>query len=504
MEVTIMTKYTIHEIMKLMSIMLCVCVSGSVSILVMAADPNPEREARLEELRAKTRNLTPEQRGLAAEVLQRVQHLSPAERTQALRTIQDEELKKAQELEKLSQGEDPLPREVSEQAVAYIGGAEQFPHLLQAINSPMQTLGINYQTHYAGKAQGLKFDLDNNHIISGDRGGKVKIWNLLTGTSRVISSESSVYAMDYNPVVQYVGAGYIDGSIRIWDVRTGVLVKQLSDSSKQVNGLKFSSNGTRIMSGHTDGTIQVWNISTGELVQKLLDQDHNPILSIDCSPDSLYVVAGYQNGKIKIWNISAGSIERECKGPLSGSVFIVIYSIDGNQIASGAKDGKVKIWDAHTGKSVKVLPGPRESVSALSYSPDGEFLVAGFQDNDGTIHTWEVSSKDPLVKTLRFGSQVYTIAYSSDGKCIAASGEDGIIKIWNSCEKAYYALHHLSIKEYLIVKKINNALANRDALITPENPRGLVSLTSRELAELNENPNLRKALWPFILELNER
>ena len=61
----------------------------------------------------------------------------------------------------------------------------------------------------------------------------------------------------------------------------------------------------------------------------------------------------------------------------SNYVFSVCFSSDGKQIASGSWDETVKIWNASSGELQSTLDVDGE-VFCVSYSPDGEFIAAGY------------------------------------------------------------------------------------------------------------------------------
>ncbi len=68
-------------------------------------------------------------------------------------------------------------------------------------------------------------------------------------------------------------------------------------------------------------------------------------------------------------------------------------------------------------------------VSAVAFSPDGKFLAAGMDDQ--TIKIWEAATQK-LVSTLQgHTGPVKAVAYSSDGKTLASGGRDGEVRLWD-------------------------------------------------------------------------
>lgn len=56
--------------------------------------------------------------------------------------------------------------------------------------------------------------------------------------------------------------------------------------------------------------------------------------------------------------------------------------------SSGTKDKSVKLWNLATGEEIRTLFGRSDYVYSVAFSPDGNTLVSGSQDN--TIKIWRL------------------------------------------------------------------------------------------------------------------
>ena len=54
---------------------------------------------------------------------------------------------------------------------------------------------------------------------------------------------------------------------------------------------------------------------------------------------------------------------------------------------SGSDDNTLKVWDAQTGQETLTLKGHSESVTSVSYSPEGKRIISSSRDN--TVKIWD-------------------------------------------------------------------------------------------------------------------
>jgi WD40 repeat protein/serine/threonine protein kinase len=84
-------------------------------------------------------------------------------------------------------------------------------------------------------------------------------------------------------------------------------------------------------------------------------------------------------------------------------------------------------WHAMTHRELLVLPAPGD-VTGLAYSPDGRQLAAA--TFDGPIHLWDAASGQKLA-TLKGAPRMSSWAYSPDSRRLAAIGRDLAIRVWD-------------------------------------------------------------------------
>lgn len=106
------------------------------------------------------------------------------------------------------------------------------------------------------------------------------------------------------------------------------------------------------------------------------------------------------------------------------------YSPAGNAIVTGSNDNTAKIWDAHTGKEIATLSGHNDWITSAVYSPAGDRIATSSKDS--TIKVWDALSKQEILTLSGHTDAVWDIAYRPDGLTIASISNDGTIRIWNA------------------------------------------------------------------------
>jgi WD40 repeat protein/mono/diheme cytochrome c family protein len=104
---------------------------------------------------------------------------------------------------------------------------------------------------------------------------------------------------------------------------------------------------------------------------------------------------------------------------------------DGKQIALGLyKD--VRLTDA-AGKPEATLSGHAEEVRAVAYSRDGKLLAAagGLPARSGEVKIWDIDKRSELRTIQGHTDCIYATAFSPDGKLLATSSYDKLIKLWD-------------------------------------------------------------------------
>lgn len=298
-------------------------------------------------------------------------------------------------------------------------------------------------TGHSNWVTSIAISADGQTLASASLDGTVKIWNIDSGQLlRTLSDKKSgaVLSVAISPDRQTLAAGCEDKKIRIWNFTNSKLLRTIGNwtiykHSGSVNSVALNFDRQFIASiGNLDDRIKIWNINTGRYIDYLAGAEG--INTIALSPDGKSIAAGSQNTKIKIWKqgffgvfLSRLGISSNLSGH-SGSVRSVAFNPNGKIIASGSEDKTIRLWDINTKECTWEIPGQHSaSVDTVAFSPDGKILASGSADK--TIKLWSIEDPIKNIGTLTGHSgAVNSVAFTPDGRILASGSSDNTIKIW--------------------------------------------------------------------------
>ncbi len=232
-----------------------------------------------------------------------------------------------------------------------------------------------------------------------------------------------------------------------------------------VKGLSFISDGGTILTGCDDKQVRVWKFVSDQPSFTLAHPNIVHCAAFDKT--GKFVATGCQDGQLRIYDVTKppGTLAKAIPAhilPQPQSIYAVAWHPDGKLVASASLDQSIKIWDAAAGTLVKEikpgsdnvpkpgtprLPGHTDQVFTLAYSKDGKQLASG--SSDRTLKLWNTDTgallrdfANPNFKPLAEGAPapshpgfVQCVKFTTDGTKLVSVGTApklrGYLAVWN-------------------------------------------------------------------------
>jgi WD40 repeat protein len=257
-----------------------------------------------------------------------------------------------------------------------------------------------------------------------------------TGPTRV-----GLFTPDGKTLVSCSGWPGGDGTIRVWDVKSGKELRKMTGHKANIDDMTISPDGKRVYSGagSQEGVVRGWEVETGKEVVKF--EGHTKGQNISCvivAPDGKSAASGGSNKKLFIWNTADGKLIRELTGH-TDLVRCVAFTPNGKKLCSGSWDGSVKVWDTATGKEMISFKPKTKWVEGLAMIPDGKRLLVASQE----LAMWDIETGEKI-KSFKGHPGATCIHVNADGKKMITGWYDGKVMLWdveNGAKEAEYQAH---------------------------------------------------------------
>ncbi len=274
----------------------------------------------------------------------------------------------------------------------------------------------------------------------------VTLWDIENDRDlRTFSHSEVVTDIAFSPDGKILASGTYDGTVTLWDLESGEKRLSLkSEGERYIQGMAFSPDGKTLASGsyREDGAyLTLWNMENGRVSRTLKDNGYDPIEGIVFSPDGRMVASGSPFGA-KVWDMASGqelstlTVDPVCGGKDACALMVgvtgVAFSPDGRTLmVVNQVENIIMLWSMD-GSALKTLRVGLRTQAA--YSPNGEYLASLETSDDGrtqSIYLYDARTLQLIRRSIEMETQVYSFAFSPDGRVLVTGGSHGTIQFWD-------------------------------------------------------------------------
>lgn len=252
---------------------------------------------------------------------------------------------------------------------------------------------------------------------------------------------SEVFVVRFSPDGKLVAAGCNDGSIRVFNLKTGYIHNlNVGKFSMPTTSLRFrpisSASKTKnvLLAVNADGSAQHWHITSGKCLHTIKDED-NQLFCVDYNPEGTMFATAGKDRSVRVYDEATKSLIQQMSGGTanvtaghSNRVFSLKFVPDDeNLLISGGWDNTVQIWDLRAGHSVRSIFGPHVAGDAVDIV-DGVVLTGSWRP-ENPLQTWDLGTGE-LIEDIEWhqsalkgeGCALYAAQFSKKKHNLIAAG----------------------------------------------------------------------------------
>ena len=138
-------------------------------------------------------------------------------------------------------------------------------------------------------------------------------------------------------------------------------------------------------------------------------------------------IPGEAGHHIRLYDFASGELQALLKGH-ENVITSLAFSPDGETLISGSQDNNAIIWDVRQAKLLRRLKGHANHIYVVGFTPDGARAVTGAYDNE--LRLWFVADGKEIARMTGHGGKVRSLAIAQDGT-IASGDFSGEIRLWD-------------------------------------------------------------------------
>ena len=268
--------------------------------------------------------------------------------------------------------------------------------------------------------------------------GPPRTSQLLSPIMLLTGHEGDVLNAKFHPEGNTLASAGTERLIYLWNVFGECdnyhVIKGCHDGA--ILDLHFNTDGSCIFTASTDKTVGMFDASTGERIKRM--KGHSGIINSCCSSrrgDQL-VASASDDCTVKVWDTRRRHAIKTLQ--LTYQVTAVCFDDTTQHVITGGIDNDIKVWNLQNEKLAMDLCGHTDTITDLSLSPDGSFVLSNSMDN--TLRMWDIRPYAPQERCAKFfaGHQhnfemnLLRCSWSPDGRKVAAGSADRDVCIWNT------------------------------------------------------------------------
>jgi WD40 repeat protein len=268
---------------------------------------------------------------------------------------------------------------------------------------------------------------DGDGVLTGCSDGGVRRWTP-AGAERLLKSQSSPLAMALHAPSAALAVGYHDGDLEILDAATGERRAGPWVHKSRILSVAISPDGKLVATGHDDPdwVIRVREVATGRLVRELVGHIRK-VSSLAFSPDNALLLSASWDMTARFWDVKSGEPVGE---PMRHQDLVqsVAFAPDGRVALTGGDDYTSRLWHVPSGRPRGQPQLHPDKVQSVAFSPTGTLFATG--GKAGVVRLWEPNTGRVVGRPWPHEGEIYSLAFGDAGRTLFSGSWKGDVRAW--------------------------------------------------------------------------
>ncbi len=227
----------------------------------------------------------------------------------------------------------------------------------------------------------LAVAIAGEQVIAGCADGQVRVFNVTTGdlVREIKAHQGACTAVAVNVELGKIATGGADGALREWSLSTGAKQNDWAASAQALRAVAIDAGGEGIAAAGDDGVVRVFGAAPQP---RAMSGHQGPVYALAFTPRDGRLASAGDDGTIRLWYL-VGDVESETRGGDDsghvGAVNALLFaptppapadgSDPGDRLFSAGADGKIKIWRLEDKRKPRTIDAGAQALFALAWIP---------------------------------------------------------------------------------------------------------------------------------------
>ncbi|RVE54156.1 hypothetical protein evm_001279 [Chilo suppressalis] len=235
-------------------------------------------------------------------------------------------------------------------------------------------------------------------LIVGTDGGDIYVFKIPTGETKVLQGHNiKIECAKVFSDGKRLAAGYEDGALKIWDLKTGQIIHHIPSNVHQmrITDLDTHPENNLIASISTDGKVVLTASVSGKVVSQLDTDNDLEVVNFSQDPQLDYFAIGTLNGSVSIWDCTRQMIRYHCsKSSDENATGVTKMLWIKDHLVTAGLDGSVTVYEGRSGKKLHVFTGHRSELLDISFNCKANILLTTSDDGTARIFKYEFKNEN--------------------------------------------------------------------------------------------------------------